>query len=378
MSNLSNDDFKFTDLMGSILIASFLGMLLSHNLTFSLTDSNLRDGSLMIQSRPLITVEALNTITSDNTISIVGTGSSMTFKGLDGKCVSENMSYEANVYNIAQLNSYPWNDMIHIPRLVNSNPDVVLIEIGPNLLKNLSSQKAIENSKFRYRIDTSQQDSSDIGGWIELIHPKLENFVATNDIDRIKLRQEYVTQSIEEKLNRFIFNESNARNEWTYGWTPHPESEDWIEYLQTPSFPPDRYGFEGMDTIERLQYNETKMDDSAGYKPEKDSYGYLALEYEISTLVENGISIIIIGLPHHPSSIDSVPHAQWDSVNQTMNDFSQMKGVTVFNQIWEPGWIDEHFYDRNHLDDEGRVEFCNRLAPVIDEVLSGRGYGGSL
>ena len=65
MSNLSNDDFKFTDLMGSILIASFLGMLLSHNLTFSLTDSNLRDSSLMIQSRPLITVEALNTITSD-------------------------------------------------------------------------------------------------------------------------------------------------------------------------------------------------------------------------------------------------------------------------------------------------------------------------
>ena len=55
-----------------------------------------------------------------------------------------------------------------------------------------------------------------------------------------------------------------------------------------------------------------------------------------------------------------------------MNEFSQIEGVTVFNQIWEPGWIDDHFYDRNHLDDEGRTEFCNRLAPVIDEVLLGR------
>ena len=71
-------DFNFTDLLRSIFIASFLGMLLSHNLTFAMTDSNLRDGSLMIQSRPLITVEALNTIAIDDTISIVGTGSSMT------------------------------------------------------------------------------------------------------------------------------------------------------------------------------------------------------------------------------------------------------------------------------------------------------------
>ncbi|MEC7239179.1 MAG: hypothetical protein VXV81_03420, partial [Candidatus Thermoplasmatota archaeon] len=207
-------DFLFTDLLKSIFIASLLGMLLSHNLTFAMTDSNLRDGSLMAQSRPLITVEALNTIASDDTISIVGTGSSMTFKALDGNCVSEKMANQANVYNIAQLNSYPWNDMIHIPRLVNSNPDVVLIEIGPNLLIDLISQKAIENAKFRYKIDTSQQDSIDLGGWLDLIHPELENFVATNDIDRMKLRQEYVTSSLEEQLNRILFDESNAREQW--------------------------------------------------------------------------------------------------------------------------------------------------------------------
>jgi len=84
MSNSNNEGSNFIDLMTSILIASFLGILLSHNLTFALTDSNLRDSSLMFQSRPLITVEALNTIASDNTISIVGIGSSMIFKGLDG------------------------------------------------------------------------------------------------------------------------------------------------------------------------------------------------------------------------------------------------------------------------------------------------------
>ena len=326
----------------------------------------------MIQSRPLITVEAINTIASDESISIVGTGSSMTFKGLDGKCVAQHMTHESIVYNIAQLSSNPWNDMIHIPRLVNAQPEIVLIEVGPNLLIDLYSENAIENAKFRYKIDTSQQDSSDIGGWIDLIHPELEDFVATNDFHRMELRQEYVTQSIEENLRRIIFNESNARQDWAYGWTPHPESEDWIDYLQTPTFPADRYGFEGMDNSERIDYNETKMDNSASYNPKINSYGYSVIEYEISALVENDISVILIGLPHHPSSIDFVPQGKWDSVNQTMSNFAQIEGVTVFNQIWEPGWIDDHFYDRNHLDDEGRIEFCNRLAPVIDEVLSGR------
>jgi len=358
------------DLFTSVSVAAVLFFLLSSSMMSGVTDSLMRDSSLMIQSRPVITREALDTIAEDNKISIVGTGSSMAFKGLDGKCVGNLLQEEAIVYNIAQLNSYPWTDMIHIPRLIQSNPEIVLIEIGPNILINISTEKGNENAKFRYKIDTSQQNSDDMGDWIELIDPALEQYIATNTYQRMEFRQEYVPESIEEHLIRLFYNESNAREEWTYGWTPEPNSEDWVEYLQLPVFPPDRYGFDGMNETERQEYNLTKMGGSAGYKPLMESYAFVTLEYEITTLVENGIQVIIIGFPHHPDSINAVPNGKWDSVNETMEYFSRLDGVTIFNEIWESGWEDEHFYDRNHLDDEGRIEFCQRLAPIIDQVLN--------
>ena len=51
MSNSNNEGSNFIDLMTSILIASFLGILLSHNLTFALTESSISDGSIMRDSR---------------------------------------------------------------------------------------------------------------------------------------------------------------------------------------------------------------------------------------------------------------------------------------------------------------------------------------
>ena len=93
------------------------------------------------------------------------------------------------------------------------------------------------------------------------------------------------------------------------------------------------------------------------------------LRYQIHTLLENGIQVLIISLPHHPDSLVHVPTGQWDPMNETIERYSNLPGVTVFDQTWESGWVDEHFYDRNHLDDEGRAEFCARLAPVLEQML---------
>ena len=357
-------------LFSSVSIGLVLFFLLSNSLTFFITQPIIHDASLMTQTRPVITKNALDSIAEDGKVSVIATGSSMTFKALDGKCVSELIESDAAIYNIAQLNSLPWNDMIHIPRIIKSNPEIVLIEIGPNLLRNVEPFH-MEYSEFRYKLDTSMQNSNDYGDWVNLIDPRFEQFVALNDIQRMKLRQEYVPNAMEEHLSRFIENESSSRKEWTYGWTPRPDDLGWMEYLQTPIYPPDRWGFDGMSTEERKEYNETKMDDAEEfYRPELETQAFDALEYEISTLLENQINVIIVALPHHPDSLKYVSNEKWDSVNQTIEYFSNFDGVTVYNEIWGIGWEDEHFYDRNHLDDEGRIEFCQRLAPIIDQVLN--------
>lgn len=374
MTDSNVNEFRLIDLFKSIFVASVLGMLLSHNLTFSLTESSISNGSIMRDSRLSgITTDSLTIISDYVDSPIIGIGSSMTLKALDGKCVTSNLNSPAVVHNLAHVNSMPWNDMIHIPRIVELNPKLVLIEIGPNIMSNLTSEKMLEYSELRYKTDTAKQDNLDLGGWYDLLDPRLEDFVATDDIMRMQFRQEYVVDSIEEELNILIFNESKERREWTYGWVPAPgETEDWLNYLQTPPFPLDRNGFDGMNTDEREEYNLTKMAGAASYNPRIDSYGQMALEYEIETLVENGIGVLLVILPQHPDSLNSVPDGKWDELNQSINEFTDSENVYAFNQLWEHGWEDSHFFDRNHLDDEGRIEFCNRLAPVIDEVLSGR------
>ena len=374
MSNSNNEGSNFIDLMTSILIAFFLGILLSHNLTFALTESSISDGSIMRDSRLSgITTDSLAIISDHVDNPIIGIGSSMTLKALDGKCVTDNLTSSAVVHNLAHVNSMPWNDMIHIPRIIDLNPTLVLIEVGPNIMSNLTSEKMLEYSELRYKTDTAKQDNSDLGGWYDLLDPRLEEYVATDDIMRMQFRQEYVVDSIEEKMNILIFNESKERRGWTYGWVPSPGmTDDWLNYLQTPPFPSDRNGFDGMDIDEREEYNLTKMTGALSYKPQLDSYGQRVLEYEIDTLVDNGIGVILVILPQHPDSLNSVPDGKWDELNQSINQFTESENVHAFNQLWENGWAEQHFFDRNHLDNEGRVEFCNRLAPVIDEVLSGR------
>lgn len=374
MTDSNVNKFRLIDLFKSIFVASFLGMLLSHNLTFSLTESSISDGSITRDSRLSgITTDSLTIISDYVDNPIIGIGSSMTLKALDGKCVTSNLNSPAVVHNLAHVNSMPWNDMIHIPRIVELNPKLVLIEIGPNIMSNLTSEKMLEYSELRYKTDTAKQNNLDLGGWYDLLDPRLEDFVATDDIMRMQFRQEYVVDSIEEELNILIFNESKERREWTYGWVPAPgEKEDWLNYLQTPPFPSDRNGFDGMNIDEREEYNLTKMAGAASYNPRIDSYGQMVLEYEIETLVDNGIGVMLVILPQHPDSLNSVPDGKWDELNQSINQFTDSENVYAFNQLWENGWEDRHFFDRNHLDDEGRIEFCNRLAPAIDEVLSGR------
>ena len=358
-------------LMRSILIASFVGMLLSHNLTFSLTQTHMNDGSIMRDSRLSgITTRSLELIETNVENPIIAIGSSMTLKALDGKCVTDQLNGRAVVHNLAHVNSMPWNDMIHIPRIVSLNPEIVLIEIGPNILANLTSEKKMEYSQLRYKTDTANQDGSDNGEWYELVDPRMHEYIALDDITRMKFRQEYVVDSVEEKWSRLIFDESSARKDWSYGWVPEDDDVDaWLNYLQTPPFPSDRNGFEGMNQEEREEYNMTKMSGAASYNPQIDSYGQRVLEYEISTLLENGIEVILVVLPQHFDSISSVPDGKWDKLNQSIEGFEKADGVTTFNQLWATGWEYDHFFDRNHLDDEGRIEFCNRLAPVIDQVL---------
>ena len=358
------------NLVASLVVSVIVFFFLSNSVLSIVNDSLMRDGSMLTGTRYTITKDALITIGEDNSNSVIGTGSSQMFKGLDGGCVRDLLVNEALVYNIAQPSSRPYTDMLHIPRIIEANPEVVLVEIAPNLLLN-TSKSSEEYVELRFKLDSMNQDALDIGGWVDIIDPEHKEWVALDNYDRIKFKQEYFPDAIEERLNRIFYNETTARDVGLYGYIPDKSSEDWENYLQTPIFPADRYGFDGKSVEQRETYNDTQMAKTASYKPSYyGSQSHLALDYQISTLLENEIKVIVVSPPYHPLSLSFVTEGKRDGLNETLQRYSKWPGVTLFDQTWTEGWEDQHFYDRNHLDDEGRIEFCNRIAPVIDRVLN--------
>jgi len=361
-----------SDLFVSIFFVIFISFVASSTLSAYIIEPFMRDGSIHNRPRFTINHDALETIANDKNPSVIAIGSSMIFKGLDGGCVSTQLDDNISVYNLGQVMSRPYTDMLHIPGIVNAKPDLVLVEIGPNLLFNTTGSNQLEYVELRFKLDSMYQTSVDVGGWIELIEPEHRSWLAMNEFERMKFRQEYVPKALEERLLNLLMDET-FRPEWIYpglyGWVPESDSSEWKNYLQTPIFPDDSFGFDGMSKVERDEYNLTHMKGASGYHPINNSQSHLVLDYEINILLESGIKVMIVTPPQHPSSLDYVEAGQWDILNETIDQFLQLENVSLFSQLWEQGWEDDHFYDRNHLDDEGRVEFCQRLAPAIEEVM---------
>ena len=370
MIDSRKDDLNKSDLLLSVFVAAFLAMLLSHNLSMYITEPIMRDQSVFTGSRYTITTDALNTIAEDDGISIVAMGSSMTYKGIDGKCIGKSLGSGITAYNLAQPSSKPYTDMQHIPRLISANPDVVLIEIAPDILSTpLGNKPYIE---LRYKLDSIYQDNSDLGDWIDIVPHEYRKHVAMSDLERMEFRQEYVPGAIEEQLSRLILDVDNGRDDGVWGWAPSPGDNYWHDYIQTPIFPNDSYGMEGFSQIRLDEYTETKLQVAPWPKPPSNgTLSHTALEYEINSLIAADIDVIITTPAYHPEHLQFLESGQWDGFNETLLRFSQYDDVLIFDQTWAADtWVHDDFYDRNHLDDEGREKYCGLLIPSIREILN--------
>ena len=370
---ISEENFRSRDFFSSCFFLFVIVAISSVTISTYVIEPFMRDGSIHNRPRFTINQEAIDTIAEDESISVIAFGSSMMFKGLDGRCVSENLQTKATVYNLGQISSRHYTDMMHIPRTVSSSPEMVLIEVSPHTLNNPNFENELDYVELRFKLDSMYQSSVDMGDWIDLIQPEHEKWVASNELERVAFRQEYIPKAIEERLLNLMMDETLGHPGWTtsgrFDWLPPVGSVEWEEYLQSPYFTDDKWGFDGMTTEQREEYNQSKMRDSRKYYPLSNSLSTRALDYQITTLLDSGIKVMIVNPPQHPLSLNYLAEGQWNAINDTIEQYSDLSGVYVFDQLWQEGWNDEHFWDRNHLDDEGRLEFCNRISPFIDSAI---------
>ena len=136
--NPENGDVPVTNGSGlflSILIASVTLLMVSTSMGPAIVKPLLLDGSLISNGRFAFVYDAYETIDEDGVLSVVGIGSSILMAGMNGTCMQEESQIEdSRFYNMAMSGGKPYSEMLQIPALIDANPDVVMVEIGPNSL----------------------------------------------------------------------------------------------------------------------------------------------------------------------------------------------------------------------------------------------------
>ena len=358
-------------LLVSVLSLFFSAMFVLSSVGPAIVTNSLISTDMVSHTRYGITFPALDSIEERNEDSVIAIGSSIIRAATDGKCISESLIHEnINVYNLGISGANPYTEILQIPALIRAEPEIVLLDLGPNGLweHKETYQDINEYNQFRFTINSIAMNNEDIGGWTELIRDIDRQWISFNDVERIKLTQSYTQQSLEKMLQS---ESSEYFDSISFDQkAPLPSDEEWFDYLMHPNFNLPR--FEKMSSEEIEKYFEENMPKKATqgvYNPKlNDTLNHKSYEYIISELTNAGINVLLVATPHHPMVYPYLADGQLDNFNTTFERFSEYDGVQGVNMFWEE-WHGSMFRDRNHLGINGREYFCERLAPIIDGLL---------
>jgi len=364
------------ELIISILVGLLVVLFLSTSTAPALIKPVLLDGSLISNGRFAMTYDGYETIASDDSITVVGIGSSVLMAAMDGECMEITSTIEGiRFYNFAMSGAYPYSEMVQIPALIEANPDVVLIEIGPNSLWGWSGELwtgQLEYNEFRFQLISMMMATQYNGEWYDILEERDQNFIDEGSIGKADAWREYTRDALEEYLRREIGDVSNALGVTSYSYVPPVGTEEWDNYLSNPNWRNSK--FDGMNSEEIRDYLDEVMPSKSKqgvYNPKSNgTQNHMALEYTIHELLNASIEVVLIGTPHHPWVNGYLEPGQLEGMNETYAHYGSFEGVTPLQMYWDE-WPSEAFSDRNHLDADGRGIFCERVTPVVDSILGG-------
>ena len=353
------------------IVSVFVICLVFTSSSYLLTNTIGKEESLT-STRYSFVYEAIDYIDEDNKLSVVGIGSSMMEQAFDGNCMANNSNGDIAFYNLGMAASRSYTDMMMIPRLSASSVDLVMIEVGVNLLFKMDYEKENVGEdpdhyvEMRLRIGTLMQEERDKGEWVDIILPEHKEWLDLNPFQRAEDLRYYTQVGLENHLRSY------AANLYDVGLTPKkipsPDSHEYGDYLRTPRDPAVPSQIDYMTKEELNQYNES-LKSGSSYRPlANGTANHEALFYEVETLLAAGKQVVIVTLPHYKEVYKYLDEGQWDGFNETLQDLGEYD-VSFLNYTFDTSWQYYHFGDRNHLDSDGRKEFCKRVAPEIEQLL---------
>lgn len=371
MRNLDSKDVAISTILGMFAFFVTISMISSQ-----IIQPLLFDASIVRVGRYAITFDAWDSVEEEQDRMIVGIGSSMLQYAMDGTCIEEEIGADnVGVFNLAIPGSMPYIEMIQTEAAVRASPELIILEVGPNSLWDVdeySNEALMDYFELRLSILSMDLNTEDEGRWVEILRDS-EFMILNNSIEnRYKSESLYADEAIEEVLRRLILDKSAAPRKVSAAYVPHPSHDTWLDYLRTQNWLYSK--LELMDNETRSSWENNTVVNAVKYGVHNpNSNGTLnheALEYMVSRFSEEGIKVILVSPPLHPLLLNQLRPNQYLGHNQTLDTLSQYPDVHILNLIWENFWVDDDFYDHNHLDRHGRETFCQHVSPIIKDLLS--------
>lgn len=373
-------DANLPSLLISLAITFIVFIVLSSTYNSVIVKPLLKDGSLITHGRFMITFDALETIQKDEAVSVVAVGSSITRASIDGNCI-ENLSQidDLEVYNLGLSGAIPYTELMQLTALINSKPDIVLLEAGVNSFWDMDVQEKEFGSdtpayiEFRMKLNSIQMKDGDFGDWTDIIRDEHRDFLLDDIFSRNNEYTTYSSEAIEELFGRFLLDEFAAEEPTSWLRAPQTSDESWNDYLSTPNY---RTGaWENNSALRNqekwFQENMELYSRYGEYNPQHNgTLFHLVLNHMVEELVQNDVKVVLVSAPRSPMIFDYLEPSQTDGLNSSLLDLKITDDVFIENMFWEK-WDAHEFLDRNHLNIDGRQKMCEILAPVIDSILIG-------
>ena len=354
----------------------FLIMSLSFN--NMVIKPRLYDGTVNNLGRYSFTFDAYEYIKDTSQNPVIALGSSKMREIFDGHLIEDKTEFEGDFYNLAYAGDRPYVRMIEIDALIQINPKLVIIEVGPNMFSSLSDpipESTLNRMTQLMALNSAWNEAS----WENIITEADRKILPQSRIEQLTYFSSISTQSLDSTLAYAIDAEDppySCDTDWgTVHCVPLPSDPEYADYVHYP--------IQFRNSLKVIKEGNAKYTIEEFYGERLDNYlkksyhnpegvvnkDQLAYEFMIESLLANNIPVMLVNLPYNPVLIDRLSEGQWDYLNETMENYSLNYDIEVVDYMWSNDLIDDDFNDFTHAARTGEEKFAEFIAPYIDDYI---------
>jgi hypothetical protein len=368
-----------SQLLLSCLIACITIMVVSPSLTTAIIKPRLYDGSINELGRYSMTFDAYEHIGKNSDSAIVAIGSSKMREAFDGQLLGQLDDSNHDFYNLAVAGDRPYVRMLEINAILELRPKIVIIELGPNTFSSLATPVPDSvNSRMAHLISLGSVNLDAFSN--SVLNTTDKEILPNSRAQQIDLLTSYVPNAIEDTIEIELLSEEQpypcSGSSANVRCVPLPSNSTYDDYL--------RYPTQFRNSLEVIKAgNSSRWTIEEFYGPALDIYinrsyhnpegiinkNQIAFEFMIEKFTEAGIEVVLVGLPYNPVLLNRLSIGQWDYYNTSVESYSNLPLVNVYDMMWDDDWEDSHFNDYTHMSKEGEVLFSNKLIQQLSPLL---------